>query len=147
MKKIVKILALALVLVFTIALVACGANSYGKLEKAFAKEGYVVDTKMDTVAVAVQSELAKEDIEVEVHTLKIAEDNNGIVNYDFVVIVEFKNVDAIAEACEKSTTLKGMNIKGAYDSLVEAGWANGNCLVFSVNPLSRATVKKIVKAA
>ena len=148
MKKLVKILALSLVLVFTFALVACGSNSYSKIEKAFINEGYTVESKMDSLATAAKSELEKEGIAVEAHTLKIAEDNNGVVNYDYVVILELKKSDDVATACEKSATLKSI-IKDAttYDALVEKGWANGNCIVFGVTATSRSAVKKIVKAA
>ncbi len=154
MKKFVKIITLCLVLVFTLSLVACG-SSYAKLEKAFTKEGYTVSENFSSITNTIKGELEKEELPVELHVLEKEENTSGTFSRQYVVIIEFKTTDDLVNACKESATLKGIvtdaskseDLKAIYNTLVEKGWANGNCLVYAVNPLGRSEVKKIVKAA
>jgi hypothetical protein len=66
-----------------------------------------------------------------------------------VIVFEFKTTDDMMELYKESDTLKGFvsdvkadgTAKEFYDSLVEKGYANGNCMVFSTNPLAADDVK------
>ena len=56
---------------------------------------------------------------------------------------------------KESDTLKGFikdvkddgSAQEFYNSLVEKGYANGNCLIFSTNPLAAEDVKTAIKNA
>ncbi len=156
MKKFVKFLALCLVLVFSVSLCAC-ASTYGKLEKAFTNEGYATNEKIESVATAIKSELEKEDLVVEIHGFVKDDEATLGMSKIYVYVFEFKSTDDLTKACEDSAALKGLltdiasseDAKAFYDALVEKGYANGNCLVFTTSILSanRNEVKKIVKNA
>ncbi len=156
MKKLVKILALSLVLVFSLSLVACG-SSYGKLEEAFTKKGYEVSEQFETAMTTIKNQLEKEELVVEAHCLKGSHNPSGTISYFYVLILEFKNTEDLAEACDESATLRGLmldvkeddDFKEFYNTLVEKGYANGNCLVVTtaLQPDLIAEVKNIVKNA
>lgn len=149
MKKLIKLTSLILILSLCLTAVAC--SSYGKLEKAFTNEGYTVSQSLDDMADTIKGELEKEDLAITLHGL---EKKDGLKS-DFVLIIEFKSTDELVKAYKESDSLKGVisdiqdseETKELYNSLVEAGFANGNCLVFSVNPLNRSSVCEIVKGA
>ena len=150
MKKIVKITSLLLV-VTTLCLFAMACSSYGKLEKAFLDNGYEIVEEIDNDSQALKAELEKDELAVTVHGFK----KTGLLTGDLVLVIEFKATDDLVKACKENNTLKGAiqdikedeDVKAAYDKLVEEGYAKGNCLVFSFNPLNMSAVKTIVKNA
>lgn len=149
MKKIVKITSLLLVL--TLCLFAMACSSYNKLEKAFLDNGYEIVSEIDQDSQALKNELEKEELEITIHGFK----KSGFLSADLVLVFEFKNTDDLVKACKENHTLNGImqdvkedeDVKAIYDSLVEEGYAKGNCLVFSFNPLNMSAVKTIVKNA
>lgn len=149
MKKFIKLTSLLLIFCLCLNFVAC--SSYGKLERAFTNEGYKVSQSLDDVADAIKEELEKENLAITLHGL---EKKDGLKS-DLVIIIEFKSTEELVKAYRESASLEGIltdikdseKIKEVYDNLVEAGFANGNCLVFSVNPLNRSSVCEIVKGA
>jgi hypothetical protein len=147
MKKLVQLTSLLLILLLT--LTAMGCSSYGKLEKAFLDNGYEIITELEEEAEDIKAELEKEELEVTVHGLT---KKDGFKS-DIVLILEFKATDDLVQACKENNTLNGLvkdvqedeDVQAFYDKLVEKGYAKGNCLVVSFNPLSDAST--IVKNA
>ena len=145
MKKIVKITSLLLVL--TLCLFAMACSSYGKLEKAFLNEGYTVSETLQGLAEDMKNELEKEELEVTIHGFK--------KDLTFVFVFEFKATEDLKEAFSDSETMQGVaddlknneDVNAAYDKLVEEGYVNGNCFVFTINPFAVEEVKTIVKNA
>ncbi len=149
MKKILKLLSLTLAVALCFSMTAC--SSYGKLEKAFLDKGYTVSQGVEDVATSIESELEKEELVVEMHGFN----KTSSIQSDVVIVLEFNSTDDLVEACKSSDTLSGIisdvsnseDVKAFYNLLVEEGWANGNCIVFSINPLNRTEVVEIVKNA
>lgn len=152
MKKLTKVLALVLVLA-TLALTLVSCSSYGKIKSALEKKDYVENTDLDTVATAIKNELETEDLAVEIHMFA----KKGTVPKN-VLVVEFKATDDMKKAYEDSNTMQGLvkdiqksdDANAFYNALVEAGYANGNCLVFPLSLLQSGfidEVKDIVKNA
>lgn len=118
----------SVMLVALLALTMTGCSSYGKIEKAFVKEGYTVETDVEKY----QDQLLKAlnaDSEEEakssctIHLLV----KKGIIP-DVAFIFEFNSTKELREKISESDTLKGM-IKDAQDSDL----VKGNCILF---PLS-----------
>lgn len=142
-KLLMTITSIALLLTLSLSLVAC--SSYGKIEKALEEIGY---TK-------VESSQEAEDIEKESEVPVTMHVFSNTAKFDMVIVMEFKSTDEMKEYYEDSDTLQGLvkdikedgSAKEFYDSLVEKGYANKNCLVISVNPLVADAVKTAVKNA
>ena len=149
MKKLSVIVSVLLAVVLAFGLVGC--SSYGTLKKAFEKEGYEVFTKLEEKAEKIQEEAKKDNIVVEIHPMK---KSNGIAS-DIVLIVEFKATEDMKKFYENSETVKGLvkdvakneDVKEWQKAMENAGYAKGNCLVFSINPLNMNEVTSIVKGA
>lgn len=145
MKKLTKVLALVLVLA-TLALTLVSCSTYGKIKSALEKNDYVENTDLDTVATAIKKELEKEDLAVEIHMFA----KKGTLAKN-VLVVEFKATDDMKKAYEDSNTMQGLikdiqkndDAKAFYDALVEAGYANGNCLVFPLSVLQSEFIKEV----
>ena len=149
MKKLSVIVSVLLAVVLAFGLVGC--SSYGTLKKAFEKAGYEVFTKLEEKAEKIQEEAKKDNIVVEIHPMK---KSNGIAS-DIVLIVEFKATEDMKKFYENSETVKGLvkdvakneDVKEWQKAMENAGYAKGNCLVFSINPLNMNEVTSIVKGA
>lgn len=150
MKKIfVKIIALALIAVCAMSFAAC--SSYGALEKAFTDAGYTRSEKIEGTAKDIEAFCEKDNIAVTAHAFA----KTSSLTTDVVLILEFKSTDDMKKLYDDSETVKGFvkdvvsneDAKEFYKTLEEAGYAKGNCLVLSVNPLNRANVIDIVKKA
>lgn len=149
MKKIVKITSLLLVL--TLALFAVACSSYGKVEKAFLNEGYVVATE--------KSEGVKADLfnkEVTVHEVT----KSATIGSVTVYICEFKSVDELKEEYLTNSSMRLLagdlqdctDMDAAYEKLEKDGYANGNCFVCTalmdlISANSSDAIKLIVKNA
>lgn len=149
MKKFAMIVSILLVAVLSVAMVGC--SMYGSLKKAFEKEGYEEVTELEDVAENVKKEAKKDDLEVNLHAMK---KNDGLKS-TLVLIVEFKATEDMKKFYEDSETVKGFvkdvsnneDVKAWQEAMENAGYAKGNCLVFTVNPLSINEVTNIVKNA
>lgn len=150
-KLLMTITSIALLLTLSLSLVAC--SSYGKIEKALEKIGYA---KVESSQEAEKME-EESDIAVTMHVFS-NKDSLGLTDalkINVVIVMEFKSTDEMKEYYEDSDTLQGLvkdikedgSAKEFYDSLVEKGYANKNCLVISVNPLASDAVKDAVKNA
>ena len=153
MKKLTKLTALLLIVVSLLTVAAC-SSSYGKLKKAFEAEGYAEVQEMESITASMKEKLEQEaddKIAIEFHVMQKA--TTGLINLSYVFVIEFNATDDLVEYIKGSETAQGFvkdvandeNVKAFYNSLVEAGYANGNCLVFSLTDSEE--VKDIVRNA
>ena len=118
MKKVSKIFAVALCLTLMFTLVGC--NSYGKIARAFEKEGWKESETLGNIVTDITKDF-EEDIVVTPHLF-----TSGIKT---AVVFEFKSTDDMKKAVEDSATLKGL-IKDIQNS----DYVNGNCVLFTLIP-------------
>ena len=148
-KNFVKIIALALMTVCALSFAAC--SSYGSLEKAFTDAGYTKSEKIEGTAKDIEAFCEKDNIAATAHVFA---KSKGISS-DVVLILEFNSTDDMKKLYDDSETVKGFvkdvasneDAKEFYKTLENAGYAKGNCLVLSINPINRADVIDIVKKA
>lgn len=147
MKKVSKIFAAVLCVCLSIVtFTAC--SKYNALLKAFEKEGFVVSETLEKNNTKMKEDLEKEDLAVELHFLY----KDSITSPAAALIIEFKSTKELKEKYNESETLKGFvkdvenneDAQAMYDSLVKAGYANGNCLIVPL--LGSKTVTDIVKS-
>ena len=147
MKKVSKIfVAVLCVCLSIVTLTAC--SKYNALLKAFEKEGFVVSETLEKNNTKMKEDLEKEDLAVELHFLY----KDSITSPAAALIIEFKSTKELKEKYNESETLKGFvkdvenneDAQAMYDSLVKAGYANGNCLIVPL--LGSKTVTDIVKS-
>ncbi len=153
MKNYAKILtAMLLAILMAFSMTAC--STFGKVEKALNEIGYV----------AMQSDDQAEDVEnesdvdeIEAHVFSNA-DSLGLTEghkLNIVLVFEFNATEDMLEFYQDSDTLQGLvkdiqedgSAKAFYDELVAKGYANGNCLIISTNPLQAQTVQNAIKNA
>ena len=149
MKKITKIVSLALVLVMALTMLASCGSKYSAIEKAFIDACYENNTTFTGIMNTIKEELAKDEYAVELHLL--TKKSNGITS---AIIIEFKSTKELVEFYESSETVKGLvkdlskneDVNKMYNALVEAGYANGNCLVLPASVLYLNEITNIVKS-
>ena len=150
MKKLTKIVSLALVLVMAVMMLAsCGGSKYPAIEKAFVDAGYENNTTFTGVMNTIKEELAKEEYAVELHML--TKKSNGLTS---AIVIEFKSTKELVEYYESSATVQGLikdvseneDVNKMYNALVNAGSANGNCLVVPASILYIHEITNIVKS-
>ncbi len=150
MKKLTKIVSLALVLVMAVMMLAsCGGSKYPAIEKAFVDAGYENNTTFTGVMNTIKEELAKDEYAVELHML--TKKSNGLTS---AIVIEFKSTKELVEYYESSATAQGLvkdvseneDVKKMYNALVDAGYANGNCLVLPASLLYINEITNIVKS-
>ncbi len=149
MKKITKIVSLALVLVMALTMLASCGSKYSAIEKAFIDAGYENNTTFTGVMNTIKEELAKDEYAVETHML--TKKSNGLTS---AIVIEFKSTKEIVEYYESSATAQGLvkdvseneDVKKMYDALVNAGYANGNCLVLPASIIYINEITNIVKS-
>ena len=155
MKKLTKVLALVLVLA-TLALTLVSCSTYSNVKKAFEKEGYTESEDVEKLAKDYKEKAEKDNLAVQLHVFtKGAEKFTDVLNIDAVLVYEFNASDDLKKAMEEKESIKGLvndilkdeNVNDAYNTLVEMGYVNGNCLVISLNPLNVNKVRDIVKKA
>ena len=129
MKKMTKLLALAMVAVMLLTtLVSCG-SSFNKIKKNFEGAGYTYVSQNesgDTMAKSITTELEKGELSCTVHFFK-KELKSMIVDITvYCMVLEFKSDKELAKAFAEdgSETLKGM-IKDAQES----EYVRGNCVL------------------
>lgn len=130
-----------------VTLTAC--SKYNALLKAFEKEGYTEITEYgDNDSKNAKKDIEEKDSAAKVHLLQA---ENKITH---VIIVEFKSTEKMVEYYKDSETVKGFvkdvqnneDVQAMYDALVDAGYANGNCLVIPVSVLKINEITNIVKS-
>ena len=150
MKKLTKIVSLALVLVMAVMMLAsCGGSKYPAIEKAFVDAGYENNTTFTGVMNTIKEELAKEEYAVELHML--TKKSNGLTS---AIVIEFKSTKELVEYYESSATVQGLikdvseneDVNKMYNARVNAGYANGNCLVVPASILYINEITNIVKS-
>ena len=150
MKKLTKIVSLALVLIMAVMMLAsCGGSKYPAIEKAFVDAGYENNTTFTGVMNTIKEELAKDEYAVELHML--TKKSNGLTS---AIVIEFKSTKELVEYYESSATAQGLvkdiseneDVKKMYNALVDAGYANGNCLVLPASLLYINEITNIVKS-
>lgn len=149
MKKITKIVSLALVLVMALTMLASCGSKYSAIEKAFVDAGYENNTTFTGVMNTIKEELAKDEYAVELHML--TKKSNGLTS---AIVIEFKSTKELVEFYDSSATAQGLvkdvseneDVKKMYNALVNAGYANGNCLVLSASILYINEITNIVKS-
>lgn len=149
MKKITKIVSLALVLVMALTMLASCGSKYSAIEKAFVDAGYENNTTFTGVMNTIKEELAKDEYAVEIHML--TKKSNGLTS---AIVIEFKSTKELVEYYESSATAQGLvkdvseneDVKKMYNALVNAGYANGNCLVLPASILYINEITNIVKS-
>ena len=153
MKKLVKMLTLLCVAVILVSSLTACFSTYGKVESALKKIGYnPIESSQEASDITEESEVV-----VTPHVLSNAESLKAteIYKIDVVIVLEFKTTDEMKKLYEESDTLKGLvsDVKADgtaqefYNALVEKGYANGNCLVLSTNPVVADAVKTAIKNA
>lgn len=147
MKKVSKIfVAVLCVCLSIVTFTAC--SKYNALLKAFEKEGFVVSETLEKNNSKMKEDLEKEDLAVELHFLY----KDSITSPAAALVIEFKSTKELKEKYNESETLKGFvkdvenneDAQAMYDSLVKAGYANGNCLIVPL--LGSKTITDIVKS-
>lgn len=147
MKKTLRIVSLVLVVAMALlALVSC--SKYSALQKAFEKEGYKENEKLEKVAAEIKEELEEDNLAVTLHLLT---KENGITS---VLIVEFNSTEDMVKAYEDSETIKGLvkdiksseDINAVKEALENAGYAKGNCLCVPLSILYINEITNIVKS-
>ena len=154
MKKIIMALSsIAIILVLSLSLIAC--SSYGKIEKALEKIGYAkIESSQEAEDMEKESDVA---VKMYVFSNKDSLGLTEIGKLNTVIVMEFSSTDKMKDYYKDSDTLQGLvkdvkedgSAKEFYDSLVEKGYANGNCLVISItlSSASANAVKDAVKNA
>ena len=138
MKKMTKLLALALVaLMLLTTLVSCG-SSFGKIKKNFEDAGYTyISENDDSKAKTIAAELEEGNLECTVHFFK----GEGAFNVPvYAMILEFKSDKELAKAFAEdgSETLKGM-IKDAQNS----EYVRDNCVLIALTITQQDEMKGI----
>lgn len=149
MKKLSMIVSILLVAVLALGMVGC--STYPSLEKAFENEGYAVVEDVDKYVEGYKQQAEKDDIVLTPHVWAKADGLASTV----VIILEFNATEDMKKMYEESDTIKGFisdvskndDVKEWQKAMEEAGYAKGNCLVFTINPLSLNAVTNIVKNA
>ena len=130
-------------------LASCGGSKYPAIEKAFVDAGYENNTTFTGVMNTIKEELAKEEYAVELHML--TKKSNGLTS---AIVIEFKSTKELVEYYESSATVQGLikdvseneDVNKMYNALVNAGYANGNCLVVPASILYINEITSIVKS-
>ncbi len=148
MKKITKVISIALVLVMALA-VLTSCSKYPALKKAFEAKEYTENTTFTGLAETIKEQLGKEEYAVEMHLLT---KSNGITS---VLIVEFKSTEDLAKFYNESNTVQGLvkdistneDLKKVYEALENAGYVKGNCFCIPLSVLYVNEITTIVKEA
>ena len=147
MKKSLRLVSLLVaILAMTFVLTACG-SSFKKVENALVDIGY---EKIESTAQA-DKYTSETDLAIDATCFKKIDG----FNTNFVVVLEFKKTQDMQEFYADSATFRGLvaDIKADgtaqefHSALEQKGFAKGNCLVFSVNPLEFDAVTNAIKNA
>ena len=154
MKKSIRLLTFLLVLTIAITLVGC--SSFNSVNKALEEVGYA-KIESDKSAEDAKKEAEDSEYAIKVHLYSNAGSISALelVKLNIVMVFEFKATQDMKDYYEQSDTLQGLikdiqedgSAEEFYNKLVEKGYANGNCLVISTNPLSADEVKTAIKGA
>ena len=155
MTRLSKFFAVLLTSLLCVSLVAC--SSFNLVKTTLEEVGYQVvqneedgDDRADTI---------QEESEVAVTCYMFTNADSitltQLHKLNIVIVFEFKATDEMIEFYEDSETLQGLlqDIKDDgtaeefYNDLVAKGYAKGNCLIFSTNPLASQDVRDAIKNA
>ena len=123
MKKTLKITALALVLVLCLAaLASCAGSSFGKIQKNFEKEGYVLDRSVDS---SYETEEGKE-INYTIHTFKKPGTGLDALVAPSATVYEFASAKDVATAKEEIG-----EVKAVLEKVQDERYIKGNCVLMT----------------
>lgn len=150
MKKVTRIVALAMMLVLCVAALTACSNKYPQLKSAFEKEGFEENQAVEGTAEQIKKDLEKDELEVNVHILT----NSSETLKPSVMIIEFKATEDLVKAYKDSNTMQGLvkdvkedeDTQAMYQALVDAGFACGNCLCIPLSVVYYKTITGIVKS-
>ena len=129
MKKTIKLIAFALVLVMTVTMLAACGDKSGAIKSAFEKEGYTVEAvKYDKL-----SKTAKGIIE-DVLGDELAQ---AMAQYEILVctkVIPTALVIKFPSEGDIKTALTVEDDASLYDELKNSGFINGNCLLLTILP-------------
>ena len=129
MKKFTKILAMTLVVaMFVVMLVSC--SSYGKIEKAFEKEGYVLKNADDEKTGTIETD--EGTITYTIHTFQ--KEGEGILGgitegLSTAIVWEFGSDKDLAKAMANNEDMMEL-----LEDAQESKLVNGNCFLMTINP-------------
>lgn len=148
MKKLNKICAIALLIVMSLSLVAC-VNTYPKIKSAFEDAGYKQSETVEafTKDLLAATENEGKDIAVTMHVFL----KGGLVTGNKAIILEFKATDDMIDYYKNNEMVRDAvaaiandeDAKSFYNSLVEAGYANGNCMFVPTLGSTSAAITEI----
>lgn len=147
MKKFFKVTALLIAtLALCMFLTAC-SSSFKKVEKALEDIGY---EKIESTSEA-NKYTNGTDVAVDATCFKKVDG----FKTNIVIVLEFKATDDMKEFYKDSDAFRGLvkdikedgTAKEFHEALEDAGFAKGNCLVFSINPLEFSAVTTAIKNA
>lgn len=142
MKKMTKLLAVALVAVMLLTtLVSCG-SAFGKIKKNFEKAGYTYvseDADGNSMAKTITAELENGELDCTIHVFK-GEGKGALGAPVYAMVLEFKSDKELAKAFaeEGSETLKGL-IKDAQNS----EYVRDNCVLVALTFTQQDEMKGI----
>ncbi len=160
MKKMTKLMAILLVVVSALSLVAC-SSKYGALKSTFEKNGYTESQDVESWNKKITAEIKGDedkDMVTNVHVFYKKTDKDttigDLLSRNVILVLEFKATEDMMKFYNESNTAQGAvkdiqkseDAKAFYNALVEAGYANGNCLVLAIG-LDTASVREMVKKA
>ncbi len=153
MKRLLKSISLLFVVALTLVFLA-SCSTYGKVKNALEDIGYTEATEQNADADAMKKET---DVALEMHLFTNANSVPVAEAYkiNLVIVFEFDATEDMKEFYNDSETLQGFvkdvqkdgTAQAFYEDLVEKGFANGNCLIISTNPVSADEVKTAIKNA
>lgn len=123
MKKLGRILVLAVVAVLCVAMLAACGKKGEAIQKAFEKEGWTV--KVTDVAELSKSLSFSEDVQKDLEGCKIYTVTKGLLD-GLVFVVEFPTDKELKDDCKEL-------VKESYEDAKEAGIVNGNCLLICLS--------------
>lgn len=138
-----KVLALSLVLVMLLSLASCGDKS-AAIKKAFEKEEYTVtvvnadnEDAKDLLKLLFNEEQMEEISEYEIMLCK----QDGLLNaLKTAIVIKYPSAKDLKAAL--TVEKDGEKDTSKYDSAVEKGNVNGNCLLITLSDDSREIFKK-----
>lgn len=142
MKKLSKLCALALLVVMALSLVACG-NTYPAIQKAFEDAGYEQSQTLEGINNDFLAYTDKDGNEVALQAHAFTGDGTAL-------ILEFKATDDMIQYYKDNKMVRDAvkdiaendDAKAFYNSLVEKGYANGNCMLVPIT-ISASKVTKM----
>ncbi|MBQ7336328.1 MAG: hypothetical protein IJW92_07650 [Clostridia bacterium] len=135
MKNVIKLIALSLVLVMTMAIFASCGDKSGAIKTAFENEGYTVTTSSyedlsSTAKGIIETILDADDEQIEeLNKYEIIVCNKGL---SLALVIKFPSTGDL-ESFLTTEDKDGNKNTDLYEDLKEDGAVNGNCLILTLS--------------